>query len=719
MPGDLNSSAVGGKTTLKEVSSMLMPLELIVQRLVQSGLLTEQQVYEYMEKLPVKGRPQSGEQLLGILVRDGRLTRYQKDRLREDDFHHLVLSNGDYVVQKLLGSGTFGDVFLAKHRRLMCRRVLKILKRDWVRDPVTRDRFRREMYASARLQHENIVLIHDAREDKGMMFLVLEYLKDGDLGKWLNSHASPTIADGLRMIRDAALGLDHAHQQGLVHRDVKPENLLLDRDGRIKISDFGLVGLLDDATLELPHLTRTGTGMGTRAYMAPEQGRDAKSVDGRADVYSLGVVLFRLLTGRLPFLQNQDLEAMWRQPIPSLVDACSAATARVDKLFARMVAKRREDRFDTMAEVVAALDECLRESELPIVAAPFTSTFLLPATPKNMETQSPAEGEILQEAASPDFAILRPGQVAAERCGSNPVLPKRSSTTLVCVQMGCPKFVSIPDGEFHLGSPQTEIGRSSNEGPQRCVRISRPFWLSVTPVTQEEFFSLLGRNPSYFAPTGGGAARIQGLEPERFPVEMVTWFDVLEFANALSQAEELLPFYLLESLERDADGCVRSALVKCLGGNGYRLPTEAEWEYACRAGSTMPFHFGNMANGVQANFDGNEPYGIDEPGPFLNRPHTVGTYPANGFGLYDMHGNVWEWCDDGFASDAYARLTLDVAVDPWEKTMPHGTRVLRGGSWFSDARSCRAATRGSRCPNDRDNYIGFRLARTPIADEAH
>lgn len=136
-----------------------------------------------------------------------------------------------------------------------------------------------------------------------------------------------------------------------------------------------------------------------------------------------------------------------------------------------------------------------------------------------------------------------------------------------------------------------------------------------------------------------------------------------------------------------------------------------------RAGSTTPFNFGEVASSVQANFDGAEPYGTDEAGPFLNRPHAVGTYSANGFGLYDMHGNVWEWCEDGFAPDTYAHFTTEPTIDPCEKSTPEGTRVLRGGSWFSDARSCRAATHGSRRPNDRDNYIGFRLARTPTADE--
>lgn len=347
-----------------------------------------------------------------------------------------------------------------------------------------------------------------------MLFLVLEYLKDGDLGKWLTTQGVPTIPVGLHMIRDAALGLDHAHQQGLVHRDVRAGKPFA--GSRRARQDFGFWSgrTVGRSVAGTAPSDKNGDGHGnTGPYMAPEQGRDAESVDRRADVYSLGVVLFRLLTGRLPFAQTPDLETMWRQPIPSLADACPEATASLDALFTRMVAKRRDDRFAAIrSDVVVALDECLQESDPGIAAAPFSSTFLLPPNPEVMVTAIPVEDDMLSS------DITHQCTMRGQLISSLPtfVIPMRPLITVVRAEIGCPKFVAIPAGTFLLGSPQTEVGRSSSEGP-RCVRISRMFWMSVTTVTQEELFGLMGRNQSRFGPTGGCANRIQGLTTERFP----------------------------------------------------------------------------------------------------------------------------------------------------------------------------------------------------------
>ena len=178
------------------------------------------------------------------------------------------------------------------------------------------------------------------------------------------------------------------------------------------------------------------------------------------------------------------------------------------------------------------------------------------------------------------------------------------------------KFTLISPGEFLMGTPKSRKGGRDNL--QHRVRITKPFYLGVFEVTQEEYHKVIEKNPSAFR-------NIKGKKTKRFPVEMVTWEDAVEFCSQLSEM----------SAEQRA-------------GRRYRLPTEAEWEYACGAGKETAFGFGASLSSMQANFDGFLPYGGAPRGPNLQRPTTVGSYPPNAFGIYDMHGNVYEWCADKY-----------------------------------------------------------------------
>jgi formylglycine-generating enzyme required for sulfatase activity len=238
-----------------------------------------------------------------------------------------------------------------------------------------------------------------------------------------------------------------------------------------------------------------------------------------------------------------------------------------------------------------------------------------------------------------------------------------------------------------MGSPENEADRSSAEGPQHEVEITRPFYLGVQPVTQSQWRAVMGSNPSYFSAAGGGRDRVRGLNTDDFPVESVNWDDAGLFLSTLSSLEA----------EREV-------------GRDYRLPTEAEWEYACRglAYSSTPFHFGMTLSSAQANFLGYSPTGGGDRREFLDRPSKVGSYRANGFGLLDLHGNVWEWCADWYSPNYYA-------ASPWQD--PPGAaggtaRVFRGGSWNSWDRSCRSAIRMRNAPGFRLWDLGFRVALT-------
>ncbi|MFO0819464.1 MAG: SUMF1/EgtB/PvdO family nonheme iron enzyme [Pirellulales bacterium] len=249
------------------------------------------------------------------------------------------------------------------------------------------------------------------------------------------------------------------------------------------------------------------------------------------------------------------------------------------------------------------------------------------------------------------------------------------------------KLVDIAPGEFQMGSSEDELEHMDDELPHR-VKITRGYYMGVYEVTQSEYKQVMGTNPSRFCAAGDGKVAVMGLDTSRFPVENLTWDDAVEFCRRLSA----LP-------------------AEQAAGRIYRLPTEAEWEYACRASTITPFSWGDSLNGAQANCAGSFPYGTESKGPSLERTTRVGSYGANAWGLFDMHGNVSEWCSDWY--DRYIP-PVSLAVDPTGPATG-SFRSLRGGSWFDRAGSCRSADRTGNGAMNRGNYLGFRVACTTVA----
>ena len=247
------------------------------------------------------------------------------------------------------------------------------------------------------------------------------------------------------------------------------------------------------------------------------------------------------------------------------------------------------------------------------------------------------------------------------------------------------RFRYIPAGSFEMGSPSSEAGRSTDERQQR-VTITRGYWMGETEVTQGEWRAVMGTNPSRFSSCGDSC-----------PVEQVSWLDAVEFANRLSRKAGLAECY------RISGETVSFVGLSC---KGYRLPTEAEWEYAARAGTTTPFWTGGNLTTEQANYDGNYPYAGNQRGQFRQKTVAVKSVSANAWGLYEVHGNVWEW-----VWDWYGEYPSGPVTDP---TGPSGGsyRVNRGGSWSGNAWNCRSAVRFRYQPGSRIYYLGLRLVRT-------
>jgi formylglycine-generating enzyme required for sulfatase activity len=649
-----------------------------------------------------------------------------------------------YRFVRELGRGGMGVVYLAE-QTLMGRTVaVKVINPSVLAHPDALPRFHAEVRAAARLDHPHIVRAFDAEQVGDLHLLVMEFVEGMSLADLVQHKGPQPVPHACHYVRQAALGLQHAFEQGMAHRDVKPHNLMVTPRGVVKILDFGLARLRGPGA-KGGGLTQVDSFMGTPEYVSPEQATDARTADTRADIYSLGCTLYFVLTGRPPFVEDTVVKLVLAQiekePTP-LHEVRPDVPAGLSAVVARMLAKDPARRYQTPLEVAQALaafvkPRARREAGAGPAAAPGVGSAKAgtvmggdPSKLKGLPQKEqagkapPRESAGKQAEAANPFADLAEGATAPKKAGPAPkagrpaawyrrrsVLaaigaavaalglgtwllagllpaPKRSGggspeppppAPEVTNSIGM-KLALIPAGKFLMGSPPDEKGRGDDE-EQHEVQITRPFYMGIHEVTQAQYEQVKDANPAFFTKGHDGG-------PDH-PVESVSWQDAKDFCAKLS-----------------ALGKERAAK------RVYRLPTEAEWEYACRGGAreNTPFHFGTSLSSTQANFNGNFPFGDAAKGRSLEGTTPVGSYPPNGFGLFDMHGNVWEWCADGYDKDYYR---TSPKKDPQMREKGAG-RVLRGGSWRNYGGNCRAANRYWNDAGHADN-VGFRVVCVPAA----
>jgi formylglycine-generating enzyme required for sulfatase activity/serine/threonine protein kinase len=589
----------------------------------------------------------------------------------------------------------------------------------------------------------------------------------GLIHQWHDEHLRDIASRSLHLMHELAGIVAFAHRLSppIVHRDLKPANILIADCGlrtadpkslsqsairnpqspMLKVADFGIgtivAGHAHDLLASAPTRGRffptAMRGACTPLYASPQQER-GEDADPRDDVYALGVIWYQVLTGKLFERPGAD----WRE---ELVDM--QVPGRVLDVIGRCLAVRGERRLANAGELADALTGLVEPPDR--VAAAYKPAAVVTSEPEEEELDTDSDDPIalatlvqrsLQRAQlvvtrasvlveqQHDYAgavklleglpegfrdsgmldlfrqrrdrveQLRREITGAARAHRFPGLRDRIEELLeltpqddvmrrlhatvpwepgeeVVNSIGM-KLTFVKPGVFQMGATQRELGWQHYEGPVHAVEITRGFYLGAFPVTQEHYQKVMGTNPSRFRRLGGCDTRL-------FPVENISWEEAASFCRKLSE----MP------VERQR-------------GRRYRLPTEAEWEHACRAGGDgQPFHFGVSLVCTQANFDGRHPYGGSGRGDFLGRPSAVGSYPANVWGLYDMHGNIWEWCADWFDENFYR-------VSP--KRDPRGpdrgeARVLRGGSWQSHGRLCRSACRDWVGAAYRSINAGFRV----------
>jgi formylglycine-generating enzyme required for sulfatase activity/serine/threonine protein kinase len=746
----------------------------------------------------------------------------------------------DYEIKRELGRGGMGVVYLV-HNKLMGREeVLKVVSGHLINRPAVLERFRREIRSAASLHHTNIVSAYAAFRAGESMVFAMEYVEGYDLAQLVKGEGRLPVAHACNFVYQAALGLQYAHEKGMVHRDIKPSNLILASEGKkpvVKVLDFGLAKVTREGQVD-SGLTREGQLLGTPDYIAPEQIRDAQSADSRADIYSLGCTLYFLLAGRPPF-QADSLFGIYQAHISREADPLNLmrpeVPAELAALVAKMMAKEPSLRFQTPGEVAQALTPFFKEPNaapenpqtdsteasrtvtkpevapwqqppyvwlavavavlvLGLFASWLVGTLRVKAPEGDLvfsdlpeESVVTVDGKVYtlewpggKGAAKvtvpagdhrvkvelngiqvygeevnietgkkkwitvrlESFTASRPREDAAPALSAElskaavtpsptvlsppaPMPRHGGGDHLIITSSIGMKLVLIPAGKFLMGSPDSDKNVWDNEKPQHQVMITQPFYLGATEVTVGQFRRFVEqtgyRTQAETDGTGGTCwnEAIRGFEQDPkytwrnpgfaqtddHPVGNVTWNDAIAFCDWLS----------------GLDGLKRFDHVHARGpwdGEGYRLPTEAEREYACRAGTTTRYEsgddpktlaqVGNIADGTARAKHSDWSWAIAaRDGYVYTAP--VGRFRPNAFGLYDMHGNVWEWCWDGYEADYYKKSP---GADPLSSSQA-GLRLMRGGGWCDAPQHATSARRGAFGPEYRISNVGFRLARVP------
>lgn len=670
-----------------------------------------------------------------------------------------------YRLERLIAHGGMGQVWqatdLATHAELghSAQVALKILPPHLTQAASHAKLLIQEATRARRLAHEHIVRVYEWAQDPATSsyFIIMEYLEGEDLDAVLARESRLPLDRVLALLDPVADALDYAWEKHrLVHRDIKPGNVFVTRKGEVKLLDFGIAARAR-ASGGMSPLDAPATS-GTAGYRAPEAASEGVVPEPTLDVFAVAAMIHQLLTGVLPgepggkvpeTLGARQWEVLrsgfGRDPsarpatVHALLDAIRAAAGpsaeelasqeaarRVEQeKEARELAARRKVEAEAAAAAQAKLDEQrriqLREQQRRERAAAEearqarkellrqqllakrdeevakTQAAKEEAARKAAQAKAAAAYLAQQKKAREEEAARAAEQASVESPASTPATPAMPAADAHGIlhdpfldgSGSGPAMVLIQAGRFEMGSPEHErriamaAGSQKNwiarETPQHWVGIERPFAMGRYPVTVGEWRAFV--RASGWQQHGEVDWESPGFpQLDTHPVVGVSWFDALQYVAWLGEAT----------------------------GKRYRLPSEAEWEYACRAGSKTAFNVGDTIATTQANFDGSFTYNGGPRGEFRHGTTPVDAFAPNAWGLHDMHGNVWEWVQD-VVHDNYEGAPMDGSA--WELGGDQVRRILRGGSWLYNPRYLRSALRNGFSAVLSNDIVGFRVVR--------
>jgi serine/threonine protein kinase len=588
-------------------------------------------------------------------------------------------SLGRYHILKQLGEGGMAIVYKARDTNLDRDVAIKVIRTDIFGPAILKrllERFKREGQALAKLAHPNIVTVLEYGEHNGAPYLVMPYLPGGTLKSRINKPIQ--YQDAVHLLIPIAQALAHAHEQGIIHRDVKPANILITRTGEPMLSDFGIAKLLD--TEETRELTGTGVGIGTPEYMAPEQGMGQS--DERADIYALGIVFYELVTGRIPYRADTPMAILMKksqEPLPRPKSFVPSLPDSVENVLIKVLARDPNNRYQTAREFADALERLARGEtvtrEISKSSKPNSAwlwvglgalviilvVFLIDRlTGRGVAEALPTSAPANISTSTP-FNTQTPSDTNTPRVTSTPELNIGS----VMTGNDGMTLLYVPAGEFTMGNNDG----NDKEKPAHTVYLDA-YWMDQTEVTTAMYAKCVDAGackPPSDTSSYTRSSYYGNSQFNNYPIIFVDWYQAKNYCEWV-------------------DG---------------RLPTEAEWEKAARGTDGRIYSWGNnYPNSNLLNYNGEN-----------DDTQAVGSYPggASPYGLLDMAGNVWEWVADWYDKGYYVHSPSSNPLGPSSGEF----RVMRGGSWSYTANEVRSASRFSYDPSVPYGSIGFRCARSP------
>lgn len=571
-----------------------------------------------------------------------------------------------YRIEKMIGRGGMATVYRGVD--LSDQRVVavKVLKERFSSSMKALARFDREFTALEALNHANIVGVLDRGIDEGINFFVMEYVNGASMSRLLR-HRDLAFNTKAQILLQIASALDYAHRRGIVHRDVKPDNVLIDRTGRAKLADFG-IAQVTKSHLPLTSITVASSFMGTADYMAPEQRTDAKTVDHRADIYSFGVTMYEVFTGKLP---------LGNFPLPSHLNP--ELSKRMDGIILRALQQSPDDRYQSIMELADDIRREISVSGLSRLKARLALIFQNEGWKRLIDIRTIGTVSLFAMLIGGTlwFLSVVGGPYPSGRAGSNEE-PKPAPGAAPVVSPGnsheqpsdeVPRdMILIPAGTFEMGTNW----EFDNERPMREVHLNA-FYIDKYEVTNAEykkFVDATGHNVPFVNATWAAPfnwhRRTFPPGKENHPVVLVNWYDAAAYAQWA----------------------------------GRRLPTEAEWEKAARGTDGRTWPWGSEWDADRCN--------IKESFLYSTQPVFSFEKGKSPYGCYSMAGNAMEWVSDWYSENYYGHAPYKNPPGPRSGL----TKVVRGGAWDSNiSLYARTAYRSLLPPNEKNASVGFRCAQ--------